>query len=85
MLKAGLIGLVIAASCLALLALLTQAGVLQFGPCGPDPFGLVFLLGFLFCGAVGLLLTIIGLIHRAIRRYRTSEPTLSLNSSSNSL
>ncbi len=77
MLKVGLIGLAISAACIALLALLGQFGLVQFGPCGPDPLGLVFLLGFLLCGGIGLLLTIAGLIHRNIRKHRT-EPSSDL-------
>jgi hypothetical protein len=69
MLKAGFIGLAIALGFIILLALLSQMGLVMWGPCGPDPFGLVLLLGVLICGSVGILLTIMGFIQKCFRKF----------------
>ena len=76
MLRVGLIGLAIALGCVALLALLSQIGLLTFGPCGPDPLGMIFLLGCLVCGGVGLLLTVAGLLQKAFRKPCDDEKSL---------
>jgi len=76
MLRIGLIGLAIALGCVVLLALLSQMGLVAFGPCGPDPLGLVFLLGFLICGSVGILLTIAGLVQKGFRKLRDDDESL---------
>lgn len=74
MLKAGLIGLAIAASGVALLFLLGLFGVAQFGPCGPASlFGFVLFFGSLLCGAVSLCLAIFGLIAKGFQRFRKKE------------
>jgi len=68
--RVGLAGLGIAAGCLLLLILLSQMGVVQFGPCGPDPFGLVLLLGFLVIGCGGVVITVGGLLQLGFRKFR---------------
>ena len=68
MLRMGLIGLGVAAGCALLLTFLGLIGVAHFGPCGPDAVGMVFLLGFLITGSVGLLLTTVGLLQRAFHK-----------------
>jgi hypothetical protein len=68
MLKVGLIGLAIGTGCLLLLALLSQTSIVSWGPCGPDPFGWLLILGFLVCVGLGILLTIAGLIQKSFRK-----------------
>jgi hypothetical protein len=70
MVKPGLIFLGVGVGMILLLALLMSAGLSSFGPCGPDPFGLVLLLGgFLSCG-VGLLAMLMGAAMLASDRIR---------------
>ena len=70
MFKAGLIGLAIALGFILLLALLSQMGLVVWGPCGSDLFGLTLILGFLICGSVGTLLTVAGLFRKGFRKPR---------------
>jgi hypothetical protein len=70
-LKIGLIAFGVSVSSMVLLMVLSQFGVAQFGPCGPDPFGLVLMLGSLLAGALGLLLTTGGLLEMGWRKLRS--------------
>jgi hypothetical protein len=74
--KSGLTGLTISAGCVALLFVLSEFGLVRFGPCGPDPLGLVFLLGFLLFGGLGILLIIAGLLSKGTRKLHGSGPDL---------
>jgi hypothetical protein len=70
MLRCGLIGLALSAGCALLLTLLSMAGAAHFGPCGPDAPGVIFLIGFLSTGSLGILLTAAALWQRGIKRLR---------------
>jgi hypothetical protein len=73
MLKAGLIGLGLAAGIGVLFALLVEAGAAHFGSCGPDQLGLLCILGFLVAGGGGILLTVGGLIDLCICKLRPQK------------
>jgi hypothetical protein len=73
MLKLGLILIGCALVSLVLLAALSGFGLARFGPCGPDGVGLVFFLGMLGFGALGLLFTLAGIIQRFVRRCRVAQ------------
>jgi len=68
MLKIGLFGLTLSAGSALLLTLLTQVGVAHFGPCGPDAIGLIFFIGFLSTGSIGILITATGLLRMGFRK-----------------
>jgi hypothetical protein len=68
MLRIGLVLLGLSACIALLFALLAQIGIAHFGSCGPDSTGLVLIIGFIFSGGIGTLLTLIGLINLAFDR-----------------
>ena len=70
LLRIGLNSLGLSVGGVLLLLVLSQFGVAQFGPCGPDPVGLALMLGSLLAGALGLLLATGGLLEMGWRRLR---------------
>jgi len=75
-------GLAIALSGILLLASLSRTDLVDWGPCGPDPFGLILLLGVLICSSVGSFFTIAGLIQRALRKLRREGTHLPVDQAS---
>jgi hypothetical protein len=73
MLRVGKIGLGLAALCVALLFVLSPLHLVQFGPCGPDPLGLVLFLGVLVGGGLGFILMIAGAIRARVREVRSAN------------
>ena len=72
MLKIGLIGLATSVGCIALMALLSGLGIVEFGPSGPaGEVGFFLVVGVLACDIIGLFLTIVGLVEAGVRKLRT--------------
>ena len=69
MLRIGLILLGLSAAIYILFIMLVRIGIAHFGSCGPDTAGLYLILGFLFSGGIGLLLTLIGLVNLAFDKF----------------
>ena len=69
MLRIGLILLGLSVCIFILFVILVQVGVAHFGSCGPDSTGLELILGFIFSGGIGVLLTLIGLVNLAFDKF----------------
>ena len=69
----GLVLLAISAAFLVALSTLSALHLVFWGPCGPDPLGLVLLCGFLLTGAVGGLFTFVGLLKKISNRIGQSD------------
>lgn len=78
MLRIGLILLGIACTLMLALAAGGHFGWIQFGPCGPDPFGFCLLAAAALSGFIGILVLLAGIVVAAARRIRSEASTLQL-------